>query len=291
MLKNILNGFSMALADSVPGVSGGTIAFIMGFYDEFIGSINKLAFGDKDQKKEGFLYLLKLGVGWVAGMILAVFILSSIFERHIYKISSLFIGFELGALPIIVKEETASLKKKPSAILFLLLGMLFVIAITFINTRKGTYSINLADLSPSLALRLFLIGSFAISAMVLPGISGSTILLIFGAYIPIISGLKDIFSLNFDPLASIIVFGLGVIVGGLFIVRIIRYCLRNYRAQAIYTVLGMMIGALYAIVMGPTGINPPQAPLSLENFSILAFVGGILILFGMQFLKDRTSDK
>lgn len=105
MIRQGLNGFLMALADSVPGVSGGTVAFIMGFYDNFIGAIDDLMRGNRVQKKAAAKYLAKLGIGWAIGMVLAVLILSSLFENHIYKVSSLFIGFIAGAIPLIVIEE------------------------------------------------------------------------------------------------------------------------------------------------------------------------------------------
>ena len=95
----------MALADSVPGVSGGTIAFIMGFYDKFIGSIHDIAFKKGEDRKNALYFLIKLGLGWIVGMALAALVLSSLFESHIYVVSSLFIGFIAGAVPLIVKEE------------------------------------------------------------------------------------------------------------------------------------------------------------------------------------------
>ena len=72
MIKEAIGGFCMALADSVPGVSGGTVAFIMGFYDQFIGSVHDLAFGKMEDKKKAIAYLIKLGTGWIIGMGLAV---------------------------------------------------------------------------------------------------------------------------------------------------------------------------------------------------------------------------
>ena len=74
-LINAFWGFCMALADSVPGVSGGTIAFILGFYDKFINSLDSLFYGDFDEKKRAFWFLLKLGSGWIVGLCLATFIL------------------------------------------------------------------------------------------------------------------------------------------------------------------------------------------------------------------------
>ena len=100
---NIIRGFCMALADSVPGVSGGTIAFVLGFYDKFINSLDDLAFGSKQKKKKALSFLVKLGIGWGIGMILAVLVLTNLFESHIYSVSSLFIGFIIFSIPIIIK--------------------------------------------------------------------------------------------------------------------------------------------------------------------------------------------
>lgn len=81
-LKNWVQGFSMALADSVPGVSGGTVAFVLGFYDKLINSLNTLS-SRKGDKKEAITFLIKLGIGWAIGMAIASLILSSLFETHI----------------------------------------------------------------------------------------------------------------------------------------------------------------------------------------------------------------
>ena len=100
-----IRGFCMALADSVPGVSGGTIAFLLGFYDQFISSIDDLLRGGMEKKKQALAFLLKLGIGWVCGMVMAVLVLTSVFESNIYPNSCRFIGFILLAVPIVAKEE------------------------------------------------------------------------------------------------------------------------------------------------------------------------------------------
>ena len=100
-----IRGFCMALADSVQGVSGGTVAFLLGFYDQFIDSIDDLVSGSKEKKKEALFFLIKLAIGWVTGMVLAMLVLASVFESHIYAISSLFIGFIIFAIPIVVRGE------------------------------------------------------------------------------------------------------------------------------------------------------------------------------------------
>ncbi len=285
MLKEAADGFCMALADSAPGVSGGTVAFIMGFYDQFIGSINQLVFGNKEEKLKGLKYLLKLGIGWVIGMGLAVMILNAAFEQHIHFVSSLFIGFIVGALPVVCYDEAETIRPWKKGLAYLVLGILLVVGVTVLNTQVSTSSMDLSAFSPVLAIELFVIGMIAVSAMFLPGISGSTMLLIFGAYVPIMSSLRDLMQLNFDCLPALLMFVLGIVAGAASVVKLIQAGLSRYRTQMIYFILGMMIGSVYAVVMGPTTLDVPQAPLSLANFSFLACLIGVALVLGMQAAK------
>lgn len=288
MLKEGMNGFCMALADSVPGVSGGTVAFIMGFYDQFISSIHNLVFGKMKEKKSAVIYLAKLGTGWVIGMAMAVVVLSALFESHIYAVSSLFIGFIGGAVPLIVKEEKDSLQNLGKGIFFCLLGILLVVGITWINGRSGGAAMELGQFSIETSVKLFFIGMAAISAMFLPGISGSTLLLIFGAYIPVITAVKGVLSLEFSYIPCLIFFGCGVLTGAVTVVKAIKVCLEKFRPQTIYMILGMMIGSFYAIVMGPTTLEIPQEALGFGNFNMIWAVVGVALVLGMQMIKERS---
>lgn len=287
MIREGINGFCMALADSVPGVSGGTVAFIMGFYDNFIGSIHDIVFGDMEKKKRAFRYLIKLGIGWAIGMGLAVMVLSALFESHIYTVSSLFIGFIAGSIPLIIKEEKQSIRNVKKGILFGLMGMLLVAGITFANGNIAGTSADLSQFSIGLGIRLFFIGMVAISAMFLPGISGSTLLLIFGVYIPVITAIKGVLSFQLAYVPALFFFGCGIIAGAATVVKAIKVCLDKFRCQTVYAIIGMMVGSLYAIVMGPTTLAVPQAPLSVGSFQIVAFIAGIILVIGMQFVKER----
>lgn len=291
MLREGVNGFCMALADSVPGVSGGTVAFIMGFYDRFIGAIHNLTFGKKNEKKTALRYLIKLGIGWAVGMILAVLILSALFESHIYVVSSLFMGFIAGAIPLIIMEEKGSFRNAAKGIPFCILGIAVVAGITWANGRIAGGSMDLSRFSVGTAVQLFFIGMIAICAMFLPGISGSTLLLIFGAYIPVITAIKGVLSLKLSYVPCLIFFGCGVLAGAVTVVKIIKICLEKFRTQTVYMILGMMLGSFYAIVMGPTTLEIPQKALSLGEFSIIAAVVGVVLVLGMQMIKDKGSEK
>ena len=287
MIKEAIGGFCMALADSVPGVSGGTVAFIMGFYDQFIGSVHDLAFGKMEDKKKAIAYLIKLGIGWIIGMGLAVVILSALFESHIYVVSSLFIGFIAGAIPLIIREERDGFKQFGKGILFLILGIVLVAGITWLNGRAGTSSMDLSHFQLGNAIKMFFIGMIAISAMFLPGISGSTLLLIFGVYIPVISAIRAVLGLQLSYVPNLIFFGLGIVAGACSVVKIIKVCLERFRPQTLYCIVGMMVGSFYAIVMGPTTLEEAQAPLTFSSFHWIAGIIGLALVLGMQFAKEK----
>lgn len=292
IILNMIRGMFMAFADSVPGVSGGTIAFVMGFYSQFINSINSLVSKNSlEEKKNALIFLIKLGLGWIIGFILSVLFISSIFESHIYEISSLFMGFILFSIPLIFKEEKETIMQKKGHIIYALLGLIVVVLITYFNpaSQGGGTSISADHFSIGLGLYAFVAGAIAISAMVLPGISGSTLLLVFGLYVPIMNGIKSILTLDFSPLPLIICFGLGVLIGIFSVIKLISKLLKHHRSELIYLIFGLMIGSLYAVVMGPTTLEVPQPPMTMGDFSIIFFVIGAIIILGLEKLKAIMS--
>ena len=287
---NFIRGFFMAVADSVPGVSGGTIAFIMGFYDKFINAINSVISGTKEERIEAIIFLLKIGIGWIVGLVLSIFFITAVFEDNIYKISSLFLGLIIMAIPLIVKVEKKAIVGKYINILYTLLGIAVVSLITYFNpiqngTNGGT---SLESLSLGIIIFVFIAGMIAISAMVLPGISGSTILLILGLYASILNAIKEVLSFNFSYVPIVFVFGLGIITGVLVTVNRVRYVLTKYRSQTIYTILGLMLGSLYAVVMGPQSLEIPKDAMTFSTFSFVFFIIGIFIIVGLEQLKRFT---
>ena len=289
-------GFLMALADSVPGVSGGTIAFLLGFYDDFIGSLDAFVPSkeSKEIKKEkrikAIKFLVRLGIAWGVDFISAVLILTSIFQSHIYQVSSLFIGFIIFSIPLIIMEEKKVLARKYYNLIFMAAGIALVVLITALNPSEtantGDTGYNIGSL-----LYFMLTGMLGISAMVLPGISGSTILLIFGTYLPVMTAIKDFLHLNMQGLPLLIFFGVGVLLGIALIIRLVKKSLEKFRSQTVYAILGLMIGSLYAVVKGPESLDPPQSAMSFDTFSILFFIIGGVVILGLQAVKHFSQVK
>lgn len=132
-----------------------------------------------------------------------------------------------------------------------------------------------------------LTGIIAVSAMLLPGVSGSTLLLIFGVYMPSVSAVKEVLHLHMQYLPGVILLMAGLLSGIFFAAKLIRKGLRQFRPQMAYLILGLMAGSLYAITMGPTTLNIPKIPVDSSSFSIPAFLAGVLLLAGLELIKRK----
>lgn len=287
MVLTSFHGFCMALADSVPGVSGGTVAFILGFYDRFINALHDLFSRDNAGRKTALVYLLKLGIGWIVGMALCVSLLAGLFADHIYFMSSLFLGLTAASVPFVALAERDSLRRWQLAF-FALLGAALVVGLTLLRGSTGLLTVDMARPGLPGAAYLFLSGAVAITVMVLPGISGSSVLLIAGVYLPVIQAIRQLLHLDLHVLPGLMALGFGVIAGVALSIKAIRAALRKHRSAMIWFILGLMLGSLYAIAMGPASLQTPQPPLSAATFRPLAFLLGVGLLVGLELLRRST---
>ena len=269
MILTAIHRFCMALADSVPGVSGGTIAFILGFYDRFLNALHSLFGKDADARKSAIIYLLKLGLGWIFGMGACVLTLAS--------------------FPFVLRAEKNPLRGQERYAPFALLGLLLVVLLTLLRANTVGVAIRFAGAPVWMLGYIFLSGAVAITAMVLPGISGSTILLIAGIYLPAIQAIRAFLGFDFSVFPGLCALGLGVIAGVGLSIHAIRAALRKYRSQMVWLILGLMAGSLYAIVMGPAGLEAPQPPVSFETFDLPGFAPGVAILLELELLRKWTA--
>ena len=260
MLNLMFGGLCMALADSVPGVSGGTILFILGIYDKFISSLNSLVSRDKINRRNGFKFLVKLGMGWII-----VF-----------------------SIPVIIKGQKENIVDKYHNIIFTVIGILVVVLITYFNPiSSNSYNISFKYFDIGLMIYIMLVAIIAVSAMVLPGISGSTLLLIFGLYLPIMKSVHNILNGNFSQMPIILVFIVGLIIGIFSFTKLVKYLLQKYTSEMIYIILGLMIGSIYSIIMEPTTITGTYnyVPVNIYNFNVLFFILGGVLIGAIQYLK------
>lgn len=288
MLKLFFTGFFMALADCVPGVSGGTVAFLSGIYERLIRSPGDILRSEREKRREAIMFLLKLGVGWVVGMTLAVTVLANVFTSGIYHISSMFLGLIAASIPIIIYEERKLLRGSLRFLPLAVPGAALVAGLSILHFGMAVDSGNWSVLT---YIYVFASGAFAIAAMLLPGISGSSLLLSFGLYVPIITGLKNCLHFDFGAFRLLAVFACGVIIGIFASFRGIRYLMEKHKGAVLYTVIGMMLGSLYAIIQGPATLKDPLPAMSAAEFHPLWFTAGLIAVALLQLLKYHHNTK
>lgn len=267
--KNLLRGFVMGTSDVIPGVSGGTMALILGIYGRLIDGINKLT--TKEWKSQlGFFIPLGIGMGT------AILALSSVIEWLLLDYPeptfSLFIGLILGTIPFLMREADYRRSFRAKHYVILAVAAAAVIASGLLQEDTGDI---MTSISLSGYVFLFFAGWLASSAMLLPGVSGSFVLLIIGAYPTVIAAVS---SLN---LLVIIVVGLGIVVGILIMSKFIHFLLRNHSVGTYATMIGLLIGSLFVVFPGVPG------SLTLFFASIVMF----LIGFGLAVILGQINNR
>ncbi|MBP2242729.1 putative membrane protein [Cytobacillus eiseniae] len=257
--RNIYRGFIMGITDLIPGVSGGTIAFILGIYDQLLAAISGIL--SRDWKKHlGFLLPLGLGIG--IAMLSLSKVIEYLLENHHQPTQFFFVGLIIGVLPFLSRQ--ADIKKNFKAghfILIVLLGLLLA-STAFIKPADTT---PITELNGANAIGLFLAGWAGSMAMLLPGISGSFILLLLGVYSTAIGALSN---LNIPIIAVI---GAGVIVGLLVSSKAISYLLTHYTHIMYAAIIGLILGSVVIIFPGI-----PSDTLSIA-ISIMTFLAGLVV--------------
>ncbi len=234
-----LKGMAMGAADVVPGVSGGTIAFISGIYEELLGSLSNINVKlFTTLKNEGFKaawkqlngnFLLALFIGIFISIISLAKAIKYLLENEPILLWSFFFGLVLASIIYIAKQIS---KWNFIAILILVLGAFLAYYITTLNPLVT---------ENSSMLYMFFAGALAICAMILPGISGAFILVLLGAYKPILSAVND------RDIKTIAVVGLGAIVGLLSFSKILKWLFANYKNYTLAILTGFIIGSLNKI--------------------------------------------
>ncbi len=293
-----LKGMAMGAADVVPGVSGGTIAFISGIYEELLNSISSFNLSlFSVLKNEGFKkvwkmvngrFLLALFIGICISVLSLAKLIENLLENHPILIWSFFFGLVLASIIYIAKQiKLWNIK----CYLYLIFGLIFAYYITTLNPVISQNS------SPWF---LFLAGMIAICAMILPGISGSFILVLLGAYKPILNAIntKDFF--------SVVIFMAGAILGLLTFSRVLKWLFSKYKNYTLALLIGFIAGSLNKIWpwketiswrTNSKGIEVPfnttsVSPLSFDGDSKLLMAGLLAIIgFGLILLLEKLAVK
>ena len=248
--KLFFSGMGIGVASSVPGVSGGTVAVILGVYDKFISAVSNLF----KKFAKSFVILLPILLGVILAVIPCIFLMNLAFEYIAFAIICLFAGLIIGSFPS-VTDEVKGEKIKKIYIVIAVIAMIIAATIGVLSVVLG----NIIDISALFInpewwfyIVLALAGFLASTALVVPGISGSMVLLAIGMYKPLLERAVYAFKhIGGDGFWIIVlelgVFAVGVIVGFFVISKLMHLLLNKYKIKTFYGIIGFIVGSTISI--------------------------------------------
>lgn len=276
-LANYLKGIVLGIANIIPGISAGTMALIMGIYTRLTGSIGEV-FTKKEKRMENVRFLLVIVLGVGTGIIAFTHIFSWLLAVPMYAQLTYFTiaGFILGSIPYIVKLNSGG---RPTAkrVLILLVAFAFVILISMLGESKevvyqtaqnsdlwlGVFNIGEFDMAYNVWIALC--GFLGGGSMILPGISGSAVMVSMGEYSNILQMIKLRLII---PLSFL---GIGAFLGFVGFAKLISYLLKKHAANTFYAILGLVLASVFQV------FAKMENPI---NFSFYVFVPSIILLVG-----------
>jgi putative membrane protein len=250
-IANILRGMVIGISNVIPGVSGGTMMVSMGIYDKLILVLTHFI----KRMKEAIALLVPI----VIGMLLSIAIFAKIFSEILFpkfplQTNLFFIGLIIGGLPVIYKRVKGNTVRLPQIIAFI---VLFVVVVGFALIGEGNGSNVDVTLSVGNVLKLFGVGVIAAATMVIPGVSGSMVMMILGYYNTIIdtinafiNALKDFdIGAMLNTFIVLIPFGIGVVVGIVAVAKLIEFLLEKYPLITYWAIIGLIAASPFAIII------------------------------------------
>ncbi len=250
MIKMILKGVVIGVANIIPGVSGGTMAVSMGIYDKMIHAATHLL----SEFKKSMKILIPIVIGAAIGIVALARIIEIMFEKIPFQTNLLFIGLIVGGLPAIARKVKGKSIRLGHLLSFLIFFVV-VAGLAVLGEQEGAA----ADLSFSLLnmVKLFGVGIVASATMVIPGVSGSMMLMLMGYYNPVLSEINGFIDnlLDFnvpgilDGCLVLVPFGLGVVIGIFAIAKIIEIVFEKFPEHAYWAIIGLIVASPVAILV------------------------------------------
>lgn len=281
LINQILRGIVIGVANIIPGVSGGTMMVSMGIYDTLIHCITHLF----SEFKKSIKTLLPYAIGMVVGIVALASLLDYLFAHYALPTSTTFIGLILGGLGILFKKVD---RKKINWVCIVVFVLFFAgivwMSLTGEVTNPESLTINLGQI-----LILLVMGCVASATMIIPGVSGSMVLMLLGYYTPVlnaVSTLKDaVFAFDFaamvNPVLTLAPFGIGVVLGIFGVAKLIEWLLARFPTPTYCGVLGLVLSSPIAILLRTdmSGAGAGMILISIVTFA-LGFAAAWLLAKG-----------
>ena len=273
-----IKGIILGIAFIIPGVSGGTLAVLLGIYEELIEAISNFYKSKKNFVKY-FMYLLPIGLGTLTSLVLCAKLIKFGLDKAPIITILVFLGLIIGGVPKIFK----SVNKTPDLKDFSLMLVGIIIVVIMMIVDKGSTSVNLSNINSLGYIILFFVGMLASATMVVPGISGSFTLMLIGYYEPILNVVNEIASLKNlgNNILIMLPFLIGVVTGIVVIAKIIEYCLNNYRISTYFVIIGFVLASVLSVFVS----------VFTYDMNIIHLIIGFVLMCANALLVYKVFDK
>lgn len=264
-----LKGFIFGIANIIPGVSGGTIALTMGVYEDLIASISHFF----EKPKKSVLFLIPFLIGAALSILLMSKVISYSLDKYPFPTIIFFVGLIIGGIPLLTKKIKKK-RVKPINILLFLITFGLVMGMALMKEQNNI--VNLTNLNIGSCLILCIVGMIAAATMVMPGVSGSFVLMLLGYYEPIINtvgNLTDFSKLGHNILV-LAPFGIGIVLGIILIAKLIEYLFKKHETNTYYAILGFIISSV--VTLGINAFSSPKSNIQIIVAIILFVISSII---------------
>ena len=271
-ISNFVCGILIGISSIIPGMSGGTMAVILDIFDQMIAAISNL----RQTFKKSVLYLIPIGLGMVAGVLSLSGVMAKMMSHYPAQMQFFFIGVVAGSIPLVMRKGREEPFRRHSLIAFL--TTLAVMLVIFFVRPDDTTAEIIRNPGFSQVIQLILYAAFAAAAMVIPGVSGSFFLMLFGVYHSLLTAVSEL------NMAVLIPTMIGMCIGILFCAKILDILLHSHKQAVYYGILGCVIGSI-------PNIWPAEISAAAIVPSITACILGALIsyLASSEWLRNRMT--
>lgn len=275
-LKNLARGVVIGIAEVIPGVSGGTMAVLMNIYDRLIGSISGL----RQNFKKNVLFLLPLVLGMGAAILAFSHVIKFLLANYPMAVNFFFLGLVLGIVPMLYKKAMQT-KFNPLNLTAFAATLAIMIGLAIYSANSGQSADIISTMSAGTFFRFLAIGFLAAVCLILPGISGSMIMVIFGIYDSVITAVSELNIIMLIPV------GIGILCGLLFGAKLINYCLKHFPQATYFAILGLVLGSTVSLFQRSGFVfMSASGAVSLVTFAVGI---GVSLLFASDKLLNKPS--
>lgn len=272
MIKNLIGGIAVGIANIIPGVSGGTMMVILGIFNRMNEAISDIFKVHNDHRKEDILFLAQVLLGAVIGLVGFAKVLSYCFDNFPTQTMYWFVGLVAFSIPVFMKQE---MKEVKTNWLFLAIGMLIIFVISYLSPSKdAVVNPSFPALSVEYLVKMILIGMIAGFSMFLPGVSGSMILLIIGEYYLFKSLLANVLSFQMNILIPLAFMGIGILLGIVLAAKLITMLLNKAKRATLSVLLGLVVASTLVLIPIQTSYD-----FMMILSSLAAFLFGGLVVY------------